>query len=117
MKPGDPEADFAYLCHLRDAAETIASYLKDVDESTFRTTQLIQDGVIRQLQIIGEATKKLSPGLRSEHPAVPWQDIAGMRDKLVHDYFGVDLDAVWLAASDDVPSLLGQVLKMLPEDP
>ena len=115
MKPGDPEADLAYLQHIRDAAETIAEYLRDVDETTFKTTRLIQDGVIRQLQIIGEATKKLSPRLRREHPTLPWQDIAGMRDKLVHHYFGVDLDAVWLAATDDVPNLLRHVLNMLPK--
>jgi uncharacterized protein with HEPN domain len=116
MKPGDPEADLAYLQHIRDAAETIAAYLKDIDEATFKATRLVQDGVIRRLQIIGEATKKLSPRLRREYPAVPWQDIAGMRDKLVHDYFGVDLDAVWLAATGDVPDLLRHVLNMLPKD-
>jgi uncharacterized protein with HEPN domain len=77
---------------------------------------LVQDGVIRQLQIVGEATKKLSPRLRREHAAVPWQDIAGMRDKLVHDYFGVDLDAVWLAATEDVPDLLRHVTNMLAKD-
>lgn len=105
MKPNDPEVDLAYLRHIRDAAMTIAGYLNGIDEPEFKGTQLLQDGVIRQLQIIGEATKKLSPGLRKEHPSVPWQDIAGMRDKLVHDYFGVDLDAVWLAATEDVLTL------------
>jgi len=91
----------------------IASHLSLVDESSFMSTPLIQHAVIYQLQIIGEATKRLSVGLRRQHPSVPWQDIAGMRDKLVHDYFGVDLDAVWLAATEDVPSLLKYVRDLL----
>ncbi len=116
MKPGDPQADLFYLQHIRDAAQLIVDYVGSVEEAAFRETQLLQDGVIRQLQIIGEATKKLSPRIRHEHPSVPWQDIAGMRDKLVHDYFGVDLDAVGLAAVEDVPDLLQHVLAMLPKE-
>lgn len=116
MKPGDPQTDLLYLQHIRDAAQLIAEYIGNVEEAAFKETQLLQDGVIRQLQIIGEATKKLSPEIRQEHPDVPWQDVAGMRDKLVHDYFGVDLDAVWLSAVEDVPELLHHVLAMLPEE-
>jgi uncharacterized protein with HEPN domain len=81
MKSSDPEVDLAYLCHIRDSAVTIAGYLKGIDESTFQNTRLVQDGAIRQLQIIGEATKK------------------------------------WLAATGDVPTLLDQVLEMLPDAP
>lgn len=113
MKPNDPTADRAYLEHIRDSAVTIAGYLHDIDEEKFRNQQIYQDAVIRQLLIIGEATKRLSPAIRSQHPAIPWQDIAGMRDKLVHDYFGVDTDAVWLAATEDVPELLDCVHGLL----
>jgi uncharacterized protein with HEPN domain len=94
MKPHDSEADLAYLEHIRDAAETIAEYLHGIDEATFMGSRLLQDAVIRELQIISEATKRLSSGLRQANPAVPWQDIAGMRDKLVHDCLGVDLAAL-----------------------
>ena len=113
MKPGDREADLPYLEHIRDAAETIAEHLRGIDETAFMLSRLVQDAVIRELQIVGEATKRLSPSLRQRNPEVPWQDIAGMRDKLVHDYFGVDLAAVWLAATDDVPELLGHVRRIL----
>jgi uncharacterized protein with HEPN domain len=83
------------------------------DDSIYLRHHLVQDGVIRQLEIIGEATKRLSREVRAESPSVPWQDIAGMRDKLIHDYFGVDLDAVWLTARDDVPALKAEVSKLL----
>jgi uncharacterized protein with HEPN domain len=94
MKPRDFEADLAYLEHIRDAALTIAEHLRGIDEPTFMGSRLLQDAVIRELQIVGEATKRLSAALRQANPEVPWQDIAGMRDKLVHDYFGVDIVAV-----------------------
>jgi uncharacterized protein with HEPN domain len=69
--------------------------------------------VIRQLEIIGEATKRLSQAARADSDSIPWQDIAGMRDKLIHDYFGVDLEAVWLTARDDVPVLKAVVRSVL----
>jgi uncharacterized protein with HEPN domain len=115
MKADDPNADRGYLEHIRLAAEIIAEHLRGIDEDEFMLSRLIQDAVIRELQIVGEATKRLSQGFRQRNPDVPWQDIAGMRDKLVHDYFGVDLEAVWLAATEDVRELLGHVCRILSE--
>jgi len=97
--------DDAYLQHIRDAIKSVESYLQGIDEQAFQGSQLIQDGVIRQLMIIGEAAKRLSDAFKKERPQVPWRQITGMRDKLVHDYLGVDLSAVWDTASVDLPAL------------
>lgn len=80
------------------------SYLQDVDEGLFLADSLIQDGVIWQIEIIGEAARRLSGELRSQHAHIPWEDIARMRDKLIHDYFGVDLDNRMGAAPSTVAS-------------
>ncbi len=109
-----PRDDAVYLGHIRDAVSRIGSYLEGVSEEQFFNTPLLQDGVIRQLEIIGEATKRLSERFRQSAPQVPWRDVAGMRDKLAHDYMGVDLHAVWDSATIDVPAL-GTVLGRVPD--
>jgi len=104
-----------YLRHILDAIAKVELYLQGVDEAAFRQASLIQDGVIRQIEIIGEATRRLSRSFRLQYPETPWEDITGMRDKLIHDYFGVDMDKVWLTAIDDLPSLKVQVERILAE--
>jgi uncharacterized protein with HEPN domain len=97
--------DSVYLKHIRDAISKIGSYTKKVSETSFRKNTIIQDAVIRQIEIMGEATKRLSDRIRNESSDIPWQDIAGMRDKLIHDYFGVDIEKVWLTVKVDIPVL------------
>jgi uncharacterized protein with HEPN domain len=105
--------DSVYLRHILDAAQQIQVYLRGVDEAEFNQTPLLQDGVIRQLEIIGEATRHLSNTLRSQYAEIPWRDIAGMRDKLIHDYLGVDLSTVWLTATQDIPELEPKIRSIL----
>jgi uncharacterized protein with HEPN domain len=107
------KSDNLYLQHILEAIEQIEEYLADCDLTSFLTTRLIQDGVIRQTEIIGEATKNLSSETRRRASEIPWKDIAGMRDKLIHQYFGVDLQAVWLTATEDLPVLKATVTQLL----
>ncbi len=102
-----------YLHSILDSILRIETYLKNVPETDFQQNGLLQDGVIRQLEIIGEAVKHLSHDLRSRYPLVPWQDIAGVRDKLIHEYFGVDIDQIWLMACEDIPLLKSNISKIL----
>ncbi len=105
--------DSVYLRHVLDAIDRIEEYLQGIDEHAFYEQTLVQDGVIRQLEIIGEAVKRLSSELRAKHRQIPWKDVAGMRDKLIHDYFGVDLETVWLTTQEDIPYLQTEVKKIL----
>lgn len=107
--------DTVYLHHILDAILRVEAYLQGRDEAAFRQDTLLQDGVIRQIEVIGEATKRLSRELRDRYRDLPWQDIAGMRDKLIHDYFGVDIDQVWLTAREDLPLLKVEIERILAE--
>ena len=74
---------------------------------------MLRDGIVRQIEIIGEATKNLSESIRKKYPEVPWKDMAGMRDKLIHHYFGVDFDSVWETAENDIPTLKTKIQKII----
>jgi len=97
--------DGLFLGDILEAIERIESYTTGVGEAAFFDSNLLQDAVIRQLEIIGEAAKRLSPSFRSACPGVPWKDIIGMRAKLAHDYMTVDLQAVWDTVVRDIPAL------------
>ena len=93
----------------------IESYIS-VGHEVFLTTSHWQDAVVRQLEIIGEATKRLSEDLRSRHPQIPWRRIAGLRDVLIHDYMGVDIEKVWLITQHELPKLkkvIAEILKVI----
>lgn len=108
-----PKSDRVYLKHISEAIQKIESYTKDLTYGEFSKEPLVQDGVIRQFQIIGEAVKNISSQTRKKHQDIPWSDIAKMRDKLIHHYFGVDLKVVWKAVQKDVLELKKQLLPLL----
>lgn len=98
-------SDVLRLKDIVGAAETVASYLKGVSREEFLAGGLVQDAVLRQLIVTGEAAFKVSGAFQEAHPEIPWALIAGFRHRLVHDYFGLDLDTVWQVARVELPEL------------
>ena len=99
-----PLRDADCLEHIQEAIAKISRYTKGKSESAFIADELVQDGVIRNLGIIGEAVSKLTPELKARHATVPWSDISAMRNRLIHGYMTVNLEIVW-----------STVVKVLPE--
>jgi uncharacterized protein with HEPN domain len=104
--------DTLYLQHVLDAIWKIERYVA-VGYAEFLAASHWQDAVIRQLEIIGEAVKRISPEILGHRPDIPWRRIAGMRDVLIHDYMGVDLEAVWQVTQQDLAQLRQAVEELL----
>lgn len=105
--------DLIYLEHILQSIIRIEEYMSGIDFEKFSNNFLLQDGIIRQLEIIGEASKHLSEQTISLKPEIPWRDIIGMRNKLTHDYFGVDIDTVWETLVEDIPYIKPFVLELI----
>ena len=101
-----------FLEHILDSIELIESYSKEKTERDLMESVGLQDQIIRRIEIIGEAVKNLPEDLRRDHPEVPWRDMAGMRDIVVHQYLGVDLEFVWQAATKDFPEPKAKIQKI-----
>jgi uncharacterized protein with HEPN domain len=94
-----------YLEDIIDAINSIEEYTKELTYDTFIKDKKTVDAVIRNFEIIGEATKHVPERIVSKYPKVPWKDMAGMRDKLIHGYFGVQLDVVWKTIKERLPNV------------
>ncbi|MCB9076528.1 MAG: DUF86 domain-containing protein [Anaerolineaceae bacterium] len=88
-----------------DAINQIETYVDSLDYSQFEQTRLIQDGVIRQLEIIGEASRNLSDEFRDQHAELPWRQIIGLRNRLIHAYFDIDLGIIWDIVQVNIPQM------------
>jgi uncharacterized protein with HEPN domain len=104
--------DLLYVEHILESITKIEKYTDSLTIHEFVENELIQDGVIRNFEIIGEATKHLSKDFRDNYSDIPWKQIAGMRDILIHDYLGIDIYAVWETIETNLPPLKRQLLSI-----
>ena len=105
--------DAVYLNHILDAISQIESYTADLSYETFTQDRLVQDGVIRQLEIIGEACRALSSEFRGQNPDLPWNQIVGLRNRLIHAYVDINLGIIWDIVQADLPPLKSRIRALL----
>ena len=100
-----PKEFSGYLTDMIDYADKASNFLHGISLKSFKANEEKALAVIRSLEVIGEAARKIPKPVRDKYPQVPWAEITGMRDKLIHDYFGVSLDVVWLTVKNDLPEM------------
>jgi len=101
--------DIAVIQDIKESIRRIISYTSQMECKDFLQDSKTQDAVIRNIEILREATKLLSDDAKEKYPNILWKDIAGTRDKLIHDYFGVNIDIVWDIAKNEIPFLSTQL--------
>ena len=94
-----------YLQDILEAMAAIESFVGDMDIEALRNNDMISSAVIRKFEVIGEATKNVSEDITKKYPVVPWKKMAGMRDRLIHSYFGIKYDLVWRTIKEDIPRI------------
>jgi uncharacterized protein with HEPN domain len=105
-----------YLSHILQAVDRINDYTEDMDEVGFLKNQMVQDAVIRNIEIIGEAARNIEkhhPEFANQHPDVPWEEVYLMRNRVSHGYFSVDLEVIWNTVQRDIPELEQQIRQLL----
>lgn len=102
-----------YLGDMLEAMERIVEYIGGLTRESSMSDRKTQDAVVRNLEVVGEATKALPADWRNRYPDIPWKGLAGVRDKMIHHYFGLNYDVIWTIASEEIPVLLPQVLEVL----
>lgn len=106
-------SDKLYLRDIFDSIEKIEKYIQNLNYNDFSENSIIIDAVIRNLEIIGEATKNLSREMKISYPEIPWRKMAGMRNKVIHEYFGVNLKIVWKTIKERLPELKIKIEEIL----
>jgi uncharacterized protein with HEPN domain len=101
-----------FLGHILESIESIGEYTKGQTKEKFPKAKMRQDAVIRKIEIIGEAVKNLPQHFKKKYQKIAWRDIAGMRDILIHEYFGVNINVVWKTVQEDIPKLKKQIKEL-----
>lgn len=104
--------DMVFVQYILESIENIEKFSKGISKENFIKNRLKQSAIIRELEIIGEASKNLSEDFRKEHNEIEWKPISGFRDKLIHHYFGLELNRVWNILEEDLPKLKKQIIIM-----
>jgi uncharacterized protein with HEPN domain len=107
------KSDRTYLQHILDAIENVENYTRGATKKRFLDDGMMHDSVYFQIQIIGEASNNLSEDFLEKHPDIPWSQIIGMRNRIVHAYFQIDIEVAWDIVKKDIPILKKQIQKML----
>lgn len=100
-----------YLGDILDSIAKIEEYTQSIDEAAFQKNTQVQDAVLRRLEVIGEAAKKVPHEFREKHDRIPWRNMAGLRDVLIHEYFGVNLKRAWKVVREELPALKPRLLE------
>jgi uncharacterized protein with HEPN domain len=112
--PGNKRySDKIRLIHARDAVLKIQDYIGKKNKSSFKKNEMLQDACIRQLQVIGEACNTVSKATQKSHPEIEWAQISGLRNIVVHEYFGVDAEIIWNIIKSDLPAFLKNVVQII----
>lgn len=107
------QSDKIRLQHIRDAARKIIAFTQGETRESLARDEKLQLAVVRLIEIIGEASSRLTDDLKQQYPAIPWLAVVGMRNRIVHAYFDIDLNVVWDTAVEAIPTLLAQVEDIL----
>lgn len=105
-----------YLQDIQESILAIEEYTRDIAEDEFYSNRQLQDAIVRRLEIIGEAVKNIDADFRDKYPQIPWKKVAGMRDVVAHEYFGVKLDRVWDVVRNDLPRLKKEIFEIMEKE-